>query len=100
MQAIEVIDHILHIGRILHIDQVVLLIRVVPVGLLRHRPPITPHLLLVRLQERQIQNRQVVNRQVVNRLEIVTRPHPLKGQHPQRLSARNSIWEIESSKKE
>lgn len=95
MQAIEVIDHILHIGRILHTDQVVLPIRVAPAGLLRHRhrprPPITPHL----LQERQIQNLQVVNRQ-----EIVAHPHPPKGQHLQRLSERNSIWAIESSKKE
>lgn len=93
MQAIEVIDHILHIGRILHTDQVVLPIRVAPAGLLRHRPrpPITPHL----LQERQIQNLQVVNRQ-----EIVAHPLQVKRQHQQRLSVRNSIWAIEFSKKE
>ena len=95
MQAIEATDHILRIGHIPHTDQVVLLILVVRAGLLRHLLTIIPHLLLVRLQERQIQNRQVVKRR-----EIVAHPLQLKGQHQQRLSVRNSIWAIEFSKKE
>lgn len=95
MQAIEATDHILRIGRTPHTDQAVLLILVVPAGLLRHLLPITPHLLQVPLQEHQIQNLQVVNRR-----EIVAHPLQLKGQHQQRLLVRNSIWAIESSKKE
>lgn len=99
MRDTEAIDPILHIGRILHTDQVVLLIRVVPAGLLRHHHlPTTLRLRQVRLREHRIQNLQVVNLQaaVIRLPQMEHHQLRLIRQHRQQLWEKNLTWVIES----